>query len=133
MQIRRTFRLLVAAGCLAPLAGCLGGTTEHIAVTGIYELSTVNGKALPYTFSNGVSVTKELLTINTDGSFTDVTTRADGSVISNLGSYSNFGGTVNFIDQTIGVVYQGMVSGTQLTIKIGDYSSVFFRTGAAPK
>lgn len=130
--VRRAFRLASLATTLL-LAGCLGGSTEPVSVSGIYELQTINGAPLPFTFTNGVVVTKEVLTVKADGTFTDVTTQGSGTVVADAGLYSNFGGTVNFSDQTAGFVYQAFVSGNQLTTKVGSFTSVFLRTGPAPQ
>ena len=132
MNIRRSLPGLLLAATLA-LSGCLGGSTEAIPVTGTYELQTINNARLPYTFTNGVTITREVMVVNADGTFTDTATRADGSVVVGQGQYSNFAGTINFVDQTNGLIYQGFVSGQQLTTLIGNFSSVYSRTGAAPR
>jgi hypothetical protein len=130
VNARRAFSLLAILGTLS-IAGCLGGTTEPVAVSGIYELQNINGSPLPYTFSNGVVVAKEVFTINKDGTFTDATTQANGTVVVDQGAYANFGGTINFSDATAGFVYQGFVSGNTLTTKIGTFTSNYVKTGEA--
>ena len=131
VKTRRSFYLLTLIAVSLSPGGCLGGTTEVVPVAGTYELQTINGSRIPYTFTNGVTITKEVMTVRADGSFSDVATRADGSVVTNQGVYSNFGGTVNFVDQTSGLVYQGFVSGTTLTTQIGNFASVYAKTGPA--
>ena len=130
--IPRPLRLTLALGLLA-LGGCLGGSTEPVSVSGVYALQTINGKALPFTFSNNVTVSQETFTIFADGTFSDVTVRTDGTTVADQGVYSNFGGTINFADQTVGFAYQGIVTGSRLSIAIGSYASEFTRTGAAVK
>jgi hypothetical protein len=135
LTVRKSRWTLSALSLVAALSltGCLGGSTEVIPVSGVYELQTINGANLPFTFSNGVIVTREVFTINVDGSFTDVTTQSTGNVVVDNGAYSNFGGTVNFTDQTAQLIYQGYVSGTSLNTVIGGFSMIFTRTGPAPK
>ncbi len=127
----RRFPLTVGLAALMALSGCLGGSTEPVPVSGVYELQSVNGKPLPFVFPNGVTINKETFTIFLDGTFSDVTTQGDGTVVSDLGNYTNFGGTINFIDVTIGFAYQGIVSGNNLSIVVGSYSSAFAKTGGA--
>ena len=131
----RAQRLLAAVSlvALSSLTGCLSGSTDAVPISGVYQLQTINNSPLPYTFSNGIIVTSEVLTINTNGTFTDVTTQSTGAVVSDNGSYSNFGGTVNFSDQTALLVYQGYVTGTTLNTVIGGFSMVFTKTGPAPQ
>ncbi len=129
MKIRRLLPSALLLASTLALAGCLGGSTETVPVTGTYELQTVNNQRLPFSYPNGVVVVKEVLSVNLDGSFTDVTSRGDGSTVSDQGSYSNFAGTINFADQTAGIVYQGFVSQQTLTVNFGAYTLVFLRTG----
>jgi hypothetical protein len=131
VKIRRSYRLGLALVSAMAFTGCLGGATEAVPVSGVYELQTINNSRLPFAFSNGVVVVKETFTINANGTFTDVTTRQDGTVVSDQGVYTQFGGTINFGDQTAGLVFQGIVTGTTLTTQIGGFTSVFIRTGPA--
>jgi hypothetical protein len=129
----RPYRLLLSLAAPMVFTGCLGGATEAVPVTGVYALQSINNSRLPYAFSNGVVIVSETLQLNSDGSFTDVTLRQDGSVVSDQGVYTNFSGTISFADQTLGIVYQGNVDGQSLTTQVGSFSSQFARTGPATK
>ncbi len=131
MNTTRSLLLATSMACMTLLSGCLSGSTDVVSVTGVYDLQTINNTALPFSFTGGATVVAEELTLNADGTFTDVTTRADGSVVSDLGAYNKVGGTVNFADATAGLVYQGQVQGSTLTTVIGSFSMYFIRTGAA--
>ena len=113
------------------LSACLSGSTDVVPVTGVYDLQTINNARLPFVFTGGATVVAEELTVNADGTFTDVTTRSDGSVVSDLGAYNKVGGTLSFADASAGLVYQGTVSGSTLTTVIGAYTMVFTKTGDA--
>jgi len=76
---RHTLTIGLAAGALAvAAAGCNDSTgpTRRSAV-GLYALQTVNGNALPYTFSTGGGVTETITsdryTLNGDYTYTEVT------------------------------------------------------------
>ena len=109
------------------LSGCLGGETAPVTVVGKYKLQAVNGLPLPFTFPNGISLKAETIELKDDGSFTDVAERSDGSVVNDIGTYTNYGGTVVLFDQTLGFVYQGQVEGKTMTVVVGNYSERFVR------
>ena len=118
-------RRVLLFGLLLSLSACLSGSTIPVSVIGTYNLQTVNGSALPFTFANGVVLQSEVLTLNNDGTFTDVARRADGSVVSDAGVYTNYSGTITFSDLTINLVYQGQLSGTVMTTTIGGFTQRF--------
>ena len=118
---------LLACACAAVLAGCLGGSTEPINTTGTYVLTSINGSALPYTYSNGSAVKSEVLTLSADGTYRDDITRPDGSALVDVGNYNNFGNIVSFADVTLGITYQATATSTSLTIVIGNYSEIFMK------
>jgi hypothetical protein len=120
-------RVVILGLALGLLSGCNESNPGPVVVTGIYTLQSINNTVLPFTFSNGVVLNTETLTLQADGSFTDVAVHADGLVVNDAGIYSNFSGSINFGDQTVGSLYQGTLSGNTLTIVFGTYREVFLR------
>ena len=90
--------------------------------SGSYTLVSVNGTALPFTFSNGVVLSAESLVLDANGTFQDLATRADGTVVTDIGTYSVVGNTIIFGDQTANLLYQGTLSGSTLTTQVGTYT-----------
>ncbi len=60
----------------ATLAACNNDVTAPSSgtIVGTYALRSVNGIPLPYTFSNGATLSQDVLTLNNDGSFQDIST-----------------------------------------------------------
>src|SRR6478736_3613568 len=78
---RSIIRVAVSAGALAAVVACGSdaGTGVRAAVTGSYTLSTINGSPLPFTENASgavVKVTAGALVANSDGTFTETTTRS---------------------------------------------------------
>jgi len=82
MQMMRSIvRVAVSVGALAAVVACGSdaGTGVRAAVTGSYTLSTINGSPLPFTENASgavVKVTAGALVANSDGTFTETTTRS---------------------------------------------------------
>jgi hypothetical protein len=79
--MRSIVRVAVSVGALATLLACGSdaATGVRAAVTGTYTLATVNGQPLPFTENSTgavVKVTAGQLVANSDGSFSETTTRA---------------------------------------------------------
>ena len=80
-MMRSIVRMAVSVGALAALVSCGSdaGTGVRAAVTGSYTLSTVNGQPLPFTENSTgavVKITAGALVANSDGTFSETTTRA---------------------------------------------------------
>ena len=78
---RSIIRVAVSVGALAAVVACGSdaGTGVRAAVTGSYTLSTINGSPLPFTENASgavVKVTAGALVANSDGTFTETTTRS---------------------------------------------------------
>jgi hypothetical protein len=100
------------------LAGCNDGSNSvgpNDSLSGEYALRTVNGNPLPYTFSDGSTVTSDVLTLFVDGTFSESFQLSDGRLFVDQGFYTANNGALTFNDQTIGVTYSGSISGTVLT------------------
>lgn len=126
--IRRALVLTAAVALTSTLAACnvdLTGITGS--VRGNYSLRTINGYSLPYTFSQGQMLINETLTLNGDGSYTDVSLWNDGHSDSHYGSYTSGNGSIQFTDQTSGFTYQGTLNGSVLTEVINGYTQRFSR------
>jgi len=80
-MMRSIVRVAVSIGALATLAACGSdaGTGVRASVTGSYQLTTVNGQALPFTESSSgavIKVTGGTLTAESSGAFTEAITRS---------------------------------------------------------
>jgi len=89
--------------------------TPLLTVPGTYNLQTINGSPLPFTFSDGVTLTSDVLVLADDGTFTETMKVADGRVFVDTGVYTVNGTAINFVDQTAGFSYAASINGTQLT------------------
>ena len=120
--MRKIAMLVLAAG----FAACgSDATAPSTSIDGGYSLTSVNGTTLPYTFSNGVQLTSERLTLNSDGSFTDTSQYSNGSTTTDTGYYTNLNGSITFNDVTAGITYQGSLSGTVLTEIVSGFTQTF--------
>jgi hypothetical protein len=100
-------------------------TTDHI---GVYNISSVNGTALPFTLAGGdttFEVTAGTVTLNADRTFSDQTffrTTADGEETTSnqliQGQYLRSKNTITF-EGFDGSHYTGRLSGSTLTIIVG--------------
>jgi hypothetical protein len=128
-------RLLLSAAVLVVAAGC--GSDNSVAPTvglsGSYVLEAVNGQPLPYVFTSDqgtFEVTADQLTLNGDGSYSDLTqltSATTGEVFQSqeLGTYSSLNGSITFFDQTDGIEYSGSLSGSVLTEISAGVTEVF--------
>ncbi|MES2178246.1 MAG: hypothetical protein V4550_10305 [Gemmatimonadota bacterium] len=125
--MRKAIRIGLMISIAFGLSGCLGGATEPVIVIGKYQLESVNGASLPYIFPNGVGIKSEVIELKEDGSFTDNAEHSDGTTLSDVGTYTNYGNTVILYDQTLGFVYQGLVDGKTMSVTVGSYTERFVR------
>ena len=120
--MRKIASLVLALG----LAACANDATgPSTSVEGTYNLRTVNGTTLPYTFSNGLQLVNEQLVLSTDGSFTDRSQYNNGQTKVDSGYWTNLNGSITFNDVTAGFTYQGSLSGTVLTEIVSGYTQTF--------
>jgi hypothetical protein len=119
---RITMGLLVLA-----VAACTvtDSTSPTVSIAGTYTLRTINGDALPYSFTSSLALTSDVLMMTADGAYTDIATYNNGTTTTERGTYSNNNGAITFNDQTDSVVYQGSLSGSVLTEISGSYTEVF--------
>jgi hypothetical protein len=109
------------------LAACsMDSTGPNGSVAGSYTLRTINGQSLPYTFSGGLRLTSDDLTLLSNGTYQDVSRYSDGTSFVDDGDYSNNNGAITFYSST-GQTYQGSVSGDVLTQILNNYTQVFER------
>ena len=128
-------RLMLSAALALLAAGCdsNNSVSPSVSLTGNYSLQTVNGQALPYTFSTSqgtFQLQADVLTLNADGSYQDI-----GQYISEdtgqpftsteIGTYSAVNGSITFFDQTDGIEFSGSLSGSILTEIAGGVTEVF--------
>lgn len=114
MKMKTVFIAALAFG----LAGCNDNSNSvgpNDSLSGEYALRTVNGNPLPYTFSDGSTVSSDVLTLFVDGTFSESFQLSDGRVFVDQGFYTANNGSISFNDQTIGVTYSGSISGSVLT------------------
>ena len=123
--MRRTAILGLA---LALVAGCSNDATgPSVSLEGSYSLRSVNGFNLPYTFTNGVTLTSDVLTLNVDGSFIDVSSYINASSSTRTGYYTNVNGAVNFTDLSSGQTFQGSLSGSVLTEIVNGFTQAYLK------
>ena len=120
-------RRLAMFALASTMAACsLDSTGPNGSVAGTYTLRTINGQQLPYTFSSGLRLTSDQLTMYRDGTYEDVSRYSDGSSFVDDGDYDNYNGSITFYSRT-GETYQGSVSGDVLTQVLNGYTQVFQR------
>ena len=120
-------RLVMLALASTMLASCSSDSTgPNGSVTGTYTLRTIDGQPLPYTFSGGLRLMSDELTLMSDGSYEDVSRYSDGTSFVDEGDYTNYNGAVTFYS-TSGDTYQGSISRDVLTQVLNSYTQVFQR------
>jgi len=121
-------RFFLLAAVLVSAAACQNDSTSpNVQLTGTYNLRTINGQTLPYTFTDNQTgrletVVADQLTLTATGSdfgdYQDVATLEDNSgtfTSTEFGTYSAINGSITFNDQTDGIQYGGSLSGNVLT------------------
>jgi hypothetical protein len=110
-------KYIVIAALAIGMAACTNNdtTSPTTSLSGNYSLRTVNGSPLPYTFSDGNTITSDVLTIRDDGTFSESVQFSDGVVQVFQGFYSANNGAISFTDQDSGANSSGSVSGSVLT------------------
>ena len=77
---RTSMRRLVMFALAGTLAACsVDSTGPNGSVAGNYTLRRINGSRCPYTFSSGLRLTSDQLTLHSDGTYQDVSRYDDGS------------------------------------------------------
>ena len=122
----RRLVMLALAGCTMLAACSTDSTGPNGSVAGTYTLRTIDGQPLPYTFSGGLRLTSDELTLRTDGTYEDVSRYSDGTSFVDDGDYTNYNGAVTFYSSS-GETYQGSVSRDVLTQILNGYTQVFQR------
>lgn len=108
-------RKIALLGLIVALAACNNDSTSpNGSAVGSYSLATYNGATLPVDI-NGSVLTSDQLTLNNNGSYTDVATFSDNSSQTESGSWSISNNLITFNDFTDNLVYTGSLSGTVLT------------------
>ena len=107
-------RPLIVALTVA-LAACGSDSTgPNGQFSGQYALRTVNGSPLPYTFSPTATVVSDIVTLSSDGTYTDDAQLTTGEVLPEQGRYINNNGSLTFYPDD-GGSYSGSISGSTLT------------------
>ena len=122
----RRLVMLALASCTMLAACSTDSTGPNGSVAGTYTLRTIDGQPLPYTFSGGLRLTSDELTLRTDGTYEDVSRYSDGTSFVDDGDYTNYNGAVTFYSSS-GETYQGSVSRDVLTQILNGYTQVFQR------
>lgn len=112
---------------LALVTGCSSDATgPSVSLEGSYSLRTIDGFTLPYTFSNGVTLTSDVLTLSYDGSFQDVSTYRNAQTSVHSGYFTSVNGSaVSFTDVSAGISYQGSLSGSVLTEIVSGFTQAY--------
>ena len=124
--MRRIALAALAIG-MTTMAGCSSDATSPSgSVEGTYSLIRLNGQTLPYSFSSGLTLTSDDLTLYRDGTFTDVSRYSSGNTHTQQGYYTDTNGSLYF-EPSSDAPYQGSVSGTVLTEIVNGYTQTFER------
>ena len=119
------FALCIALG----LSACQTDSTgPGASVAGIYELDTINGNTLPYTFAGGATLVADELTLNSDGSYTDVVQYSNSATTIERGQFFTNNNDIQFqADDTRIPEYGGTVNGSFLVTTSGSFRSAYHR------
>lgn len=125
----RRIALAALALSMTTMAACssLDATSPNGSIEGTYSLVRLNGQVLPYTFSSGLTLVSDDLTLYRDGTYADVSRYSTGSSRTEQGYYTNTNGSLYFEPNTSGSPYQGSISGNVLTEIISGYTQTFER------
>ena len=119
-------RRVVILGFALALAACSSDmTAPSVSIVGSYQLMTINGQSLPYTFSNGLTLYGDVLSLSSDGTFIDRSNYSNGQASTQQGYFTNNNGAIVFSDQTSGFTYQGSLSGQVLTEIVSGYTQAY--------
>ena len=122
---RIAFALCIALG----LSACQTDSTgPGASVAGTYTLDTINGSPLPYNFSGGATLTADQLTLNSDGSYSDVVQYSNGSTTIERGTFFTNNNDLQFQPEDVGLPeYGGTVNGSFLVVTSGSFRSAYHR------
>jgi hypothetical protein len=110
--------MIAIALLAASLAACSNNdnvVTPLQTVSGDYVLQTLNGSNLPFAFSDGTTLTSDVLTMFDDGTFSESMKLGDGQIFIDTGVYTVTNNSIRFTDETAGFSYSGSLSGAVLT------------------
>ena len=119
-------RITIAVLALG-MAACTNSSTTGPSgsLSGTYRLQTINGSPVPYTFASGVTLQSDVLTLSSNGNYSDAAQYSDGRLIVEQGYYNNYNGAITFTDQSNNNNYQGSISGTVLTEIVSGLTEVY--------
>ena len=121
-------RRLAMFALAGTLAGCsLDSTGPNGSVAGNYSLRRINGQSLPYTFSGGLRLMSDDLTLMSNGTYQDVSRYDDGTSFVDEGDFTNNNGAITLYSATTRDTYQGSVTGDVMTLIVNNYTQVFER------
>ena len=109
-------RYMIAALAVA-LAGCAqtDATSPTVTLYGNYQLRTINGSPLPYQWSDGSVIVSDVLTLQSDGTYTQDAQFSDGTIVPSDGYWQSSNGAIQFTDRATGITFSGSLSGSVLT------------------
>jgi hypothetical protein len=135
--MRRALAILLVTLAAACGSDSTAPNTNNVNVSGVWNLRTMNGQALPITATvNGIAIviTSDVLTLNgsNSGTYTDIgqyRVATSGQIGTNVeaGTWSATGGSITLNDQTDGVTYQASVTGSALTEIVSGVTQVYGR------
>ena len=125
----RYLKSIFAAVVLATAAACNNNdaVSPSGSVVGTWNLRTLNGSPLPVAIGSRTVLNAEQLSLNNDGSYSDIASYSDGSTFTEVGFYDVNNNLITFQDQTDGISYTGSISGNVLTENNGSFTGVYQR------
>ena len=84
-------------------------------IPGDYVLKTINGSPLPFTFTGGITLNTDILSLHDNGSFIETMSLSDGRVVVDTGVYTSNNNFLTITDETAGFTYSASLTGSVLT------------------
>ncbi|HEX3867471.1 MAG TPA: hypothetical protein VHV78_12000 [Gemmatimonadaceae bacterium] len=123
-------RLVIAALALG-LAACSKSGENLVqpttSISGIYNLVTIDGQALPFTWPDGLVETSATATLNPDGTGISAPVYATGVISVDSGTYSVSNGTATFVNEAGTTQWHGSVDGHTLVVTAAGDTFVFVK------
>jgi len=136
--MNRYVSVVAMVAVASALAACdRGATSPKGAIDATYDMTSINGSALPFSKTLGTAtlrITSDVLVLRGDGTYEDQTNyeipsgqRVQKTTSIERGKYSISDGAISFNDQTNGSRYGGTISGTTLTQSVNGLTPVYER------
>jgi lipocalin-like protein len=119
-------RFAIAALALL-LTGCLNEPTapSTSVLAGTWNITSVNNQPLPFTFSNGTTLTSGQMTLQANGAYQSLEHYSNGVDYTEDGAYTIYGTDLLFADAISGLQYGAHWDAQSITKSAGSYSIAY--------